>query len=55
MKYGRNTWCLEYKNILVVSYYALLFELLLVDMVCNCTRTGFEVRTCTASSPHVRK
>ena len=34
---------------------ALLLELLLVDMDCNCTRTYFEVHTCVASSPHIRK
>ena len=39
----------------VVSYHALLFELLLIDMHHNYTRTDFEVCACTASSPHVRK
>ena len=33
----------------------MLFELLFIDMHRNCTRIGFEVRACTASSPHVRK
>ena len=33
----------------------MLFELLLVDMNHNCTRTGFEVRACTASLPHASK
>ena len=39
----------------IVSYHALLFKLLLIDVHCNCTRIGFEVCACTASSPHVRK
>ena len=39
----------------IVSYHALLFELLLIDMYQNCTRTGFQLRACTASSPQVRK
>ena len=39
----------------IVSYHTLLFELLLIDTHCNCMRIGFEVRACTASSPHVRK
>ena len=30
-----------------------MFELLLIDMHRNCTRAGFEVRACRASSPHV--
>ena len=24
-------------------------------MHCNCARTGFEIRACTASSPHITK
>ena len=40
---------------IVASYHALLFELVLVDMDYNCTRTGLEVCTCMASLPHVRK
>ena len=32
----------------VASYRALL----LVDVDHNCMRTGFEVRACTATSPH---
>ena len=36
----------------IVSYHALSFKLLLVDMYRNCMRTGFEVHACTASSPH---
>ena len=39
----------------VASYHALLFEQSLVDMDLNCTRIGFEVRPCTASSLDVRK
>ena len=49
----------SYRNynivVVVASYHALLFELLLVNNDHNCTRTGFEVRACTVSSPHVRK
>ena len=39
------------------SYDALLFELSLIDMHCNSTRTGLglEVCACTASPPYVRK
>ena len=33
-------------------YHALLFELLLVDVDHNCTRTGFEVCACTVPLPH---
>ena len=39
----------------IVSYHTLLFKLLLIAMHCNCARTGFEVRACTAPSPHIRK
>ena len=39
----------------IISYHALLFELLLIDMHSNCTRTCFEVRACTVSLPHARK
>ena len=35
----------------VSSYRALL----LVDMDCNCRRTGSEVHTCTASLSHIRE
>ena len=45
----------SYSSIYVVSYHALLFDLLLVDMHCNCTRAGFEIHACTTSSPHIRK
>ena len=41
--------------VVVASYHALLFELLLADIDHNCMRTGFEVCACIASSPHVRK
>ena len=41
--------------VVVASYHALLFKLLLVDDDHNCTRIGFEVRAYIASSPHVRK
>ena len=42
-------------SIWLATYHALLimFELLLIDMHRNCTRAGFEVRACRASSPHV--
>ena len=33
----------------------MLFDLLLIDMHCNYTRTGCEVHACIASSHHVRK
>ena len=33
----------------------MLFKLLLIDMYQNCITTGFEVRACTVSSPHIRK
>ena len=36
-------------------YHALLFELLLVDVDRNCTRTGFEVCAYIVSLPHIRQ
>ena len=42
-------------SIQLVSYHALLFELLLIDMRRNSRRTGFEVRACIVSLPHIRK
>ena len=39
----------------IISYHALLSELLLIDMHRNCTRTGYKVRACTVSLPHARK
>ena len=41
--------------IVLVHYHALLFKLLLLDMDCNCMRTGFEVHACTVSSPNVKQ
>ena len=37
------------------NYHALLLKLLLLDMDHNCTTTGFEVRTCTVTSPSHKK
>ena len=39
----------------LVVFIVIMHELLLVVTDCNCTRTGSEVRTCTASLPCVRK
>ena len=38
---------------IMVSYHELLFELLLIDMHQNCTRTGYEIHACIASSPYL--
>ena len=48
----RTTPCRNQLQWYIFSYHALLFKLLLIDMHCNCTRTGFEVCACTASSSH---
>ena len=43
--------------VVATSYHTLLFEHLLVDMDCSCTRTGYEVCTCLYSviSSHKKK